>query len=441
MKGQELAINEVATLFISFDLVNCTLYKTVNKGVWATGVSEVIGYIIDTFTRKSNEGYRFWKVLGDEVIFTKNIPFMFEVHDILEEIYQELTIFNHKISTGEIGDINTMKVLSVKSTVWVAGVSSSSKGVDNFYTEYKINDDKLQSEYLGTDIDAGFRISKYTSSNRMVISYELAAFFYKDRMLRRKLNKIHFLGFRTLKGIWENKPYPIFMYHGKSDTSFYESIEDEGALRSKLLTEYLTQLQEREVDEVHESYEEQLIAEFCSDSNLNEKVEQIITMVNEQNSYNVVASSSGLKVHYSVLCYAVDGDDVSFIITEDHKGCIGFGGAVIDHNLQYLDTVQLYYQKEFGVNLEFIKDVRYNDPIPLILSSYFVNVGETRLKGSVFLAKIDVDKFWGDLSEEYKARLIKKEEIHDFQFYDCENPLHDIIEQAMQYIKDTDNHI
>ncbi len=440
MEEQELATRGVATLFISFDLVNCTLYKTVNKGVWATGVSEVIGHIIDTFMQKSNDGYRFWKVLGDEVVFTKNIPFMFEVQDLLEEIYRELTIFNHKISTGEIGDINTMKVLSVKSTVWVAGVSSTSKGVDNFYTEYKINDDKLQSEYLGTDIDAGFRISKYTSSNRMVISCELAAFFYKDRMLRRKLNKIHFLGLRTLKGIWENKPYPIFMYHGESDTSFYESIGDKGASASSILLGYLSEVQEREVEEQYESYEEQVIAEFCYDSNLNDKVDQIITMVKEQNSYNVVASS-GLKVHYSVLCYAMDGDEISFIITENSKGDIGFGGAEIEHNLQYLDTIQLYYQKEFGVNLEFVKDVRYNDPIPLILSSYFVDVGETRLKGCVFLAKIDADKFWGDLSEEYKAQLIKKEDIQEFKFYDCENPLQDIIEQAMKYIKETDNHI
>lgn len=124
------------------------------------------------------------------------------------------------------------------------------------------------------------------------------------------------------------------------------------------------------------------------------------------------------------------------MVTKDTKGNLGFGGSVMDHNLHYLDTIQLYYQEEFGVDLEFMKDNRYHDPIPLILSTYNMDdKGETR-KGSVLLAKISSDKFWGDLSETYEASLLTYSEIKEFEFYDCKSPKTEIIDSAINYLNE-----
>ncbi len=212
------------TLFASFDLVNATEYKTVHKGTWTVDISVILGRVINTFTEKANDGYRFWKSLGDEVVFTKNVPYVFEIQDILNEIYHEVVAINEAVASGALGGTAASHGLSIKATVWLANISSTPELADNFYTEYQINENQLQPEYLGTDIDAGFRIAKYTESNRVLISFELAALFFKDPLLRWSRDRVHFLGVRSLKGIWEGVPYPLFMYHGDENTTFQASI-------------------------------------------------------------------------------------------------------------------------------------------------------------------------------------------------------------------------
>lgn len=428
MEQSKTDVTNMATLFISFDLVNCTQYKASHKGTWTTGVSGVLGHIIQTFAQKGADGYRFWKVLGDEVVFTKSIPYAFEVQDILSELYYEMVSLNQKLSCGALGV--DVKGLSVKTTVWLAGFLVSQAETDNIYMEYKIDDDHLQSEYLGTDMDAGFRISQYTSSNRMVISFELAALFLKDRLLKRNLDKLHFVGYRSLKGVWDGKGYPIFMYHGEGD--FDGSIVDTSDPKADILREYVALSPRRTVVPPYGSYEEQVLSQLCQDEGLNQKVEQLLAVVNTQDVY-AVASTSRLKTHYSVLCYSQDGDEISFMITRDKEGKLGFGGAEMHHNLQYLDTMNLYYQEEFRVDLDFVKDSRYHDPIPLILETYHVN----GLRGSVFLAKISGEKLWGELSEAYSAKMMKLEEVPEFSYYDCSSSGKAILEKALTYIMDT----
>lgn len=431
-----LNIQHSVTLFISFDLVNATLYKTTHKGTWTLDLSTILRHVIQTFTKKENDGYRFWKTLGDEVIFTKNIPYVFEVEDILNEIYQDVVSINRNIAAGIHGGTMASHGLSIKATVWAANISSTHQHADNFYTEYQINKNQLQPEYLGTDIDAGFRIAKYTSSNRLLISFELAALFYKDPLLRRKMHRIHFLGVRSLKGIWEGVSYPIFMYHGDDRHSFADSIINDSLPQTEILQEYLKQLPNRIVRPPYQQYEEQVIAEFCENTVLNNNIEQLFTVIKQQNLYTISATAPRLRVHYSVLCVDTDCDEPKFIITKDQQGLWGLGGAVMDHNLNYLDTIQLYYQEEFGVELDFIKDNRYHDPIPLILTTYHMDDDGTQRKGSVLLAKISSEKFWGDLSETYDAYLLTYPEIEMFQFYDCKSPKEEIFDSAIKYLSE-----
>lgn len=431
MENSSLDNSSTATLFISFDLVNCTEYKSRHVGTWAGGVSAVIRRIIKIFMAKESDGYRFWKVLGDEVIFTKNIPFTYEIGDILDEVYAEVVAINKLIKSAEIGDDNTAKFLSVKAAVWIANISSSSMSADNVYTEYKINDDKLQAEYIGTDIDAGFRIAKYTSSNRVVISFEVAAFFVKNRFLKRNLQKINFIGLRSLKGIWSDKPYPIFMYHADEDVSFHDSVVQNPDTRSEILEQYLEDMPKYVHSPEYVSYEEQLISKYCENENLQNKIEQFFEIITDQCAYPSAAPTEQFRVHYSVLCYAQDEGETRFMLTVDKSDNMGFGGVIMHHNLQFLDTMNQYYIDEFGVELDFVKDSRYHDPIPLILSTYTAIDG---VPGTIFLAKIASEKLWGDLSEKFSAQLYECSEAPDFNFYDCEKSAKELMKKALEYI-------
>ncbi|MFI3173564.1 MAG: hypothetical protein R3Y58_14515, partial [Eubacteriales bacterium] len=387
MHVEEYTNNNTAILFISFDLVNSTLYKSTHPGTWVSGISDIIEHIIHRFTEKSNDGYHFWKVLGDEVVFTKNIPYLYELNDILQYVYNEVVHTNTLIKHMLIGDEETAKLLSIKSTVWVAGISSTRLHADNFYTEYTINDNQLQSEYLGTDIDAGFRLSHFTSSNRVAISFELAAFFIKDPLLRKNIENVHFVGYRLLKGIWNGNAYPIFMYHGDSKVTFTDSIVNHLNSQTAILEEYLNHLPQRKTEEPFDTYEEQLLSTLCSNDSRKNKVENLVNIIRNQSEFSLSTNSTHMRVHYSVLCYSIDECGIRFMITTNQNEEFGFGGSFMSHNLEYLNTINLYYQEEFGVDLEFVKDTRYHDPIPLILSTYTIEESES-LKGSIFLAKI-----------------------------------------------------
>ncbi len=264
-----------AIMFVSFDLVNCTLYKSKYKGAWVDGVGHVLEYITQVFIDSSIGGYQFWKMLGDEVVYTRPVQKIKDAADVVAEVYDAVEKINEKIAAAQIGDAQTAKILSVKATVWIADISPANLRADNVCVEYPVGKDVTYKEYLGTDIDGGFRIAQFTSSNRVVISADLAALLMGEESSKAIFRKIHFVGYRVLKGIWNGEPYPIFMYHGSEQVSFAESIVEKKGGNKPILMEYIEDLPNRVVGEGFVSYEEQLLTTLYRESGMYKEVEQL----------------------------------------------------------------------------------------------------------------------------------------------------------------------
>lgn len=411
-----------ATMFISFDLVNCTLYKATYKGEWANGVNKILEYAIQVFTNSKIEGYRFWKILGDEIVYTINIRYMNQIDDVLREVYETVVDMNHKIKSGEIGDATTASVLAVKATMWIADISPANFRADNFYAEYEIDKNQLQAEYLGTDIDTGFRIAQFTSENRVVISFELAALFLKQEELKQDFYRIHFVGYRQLKGLWNSNPYPIFMYHGDDVTSFKDSIQDTSNSKALILKEYIEDSPYRIVKQPYQTYEEQLLNELCNNKTLYREVDQLIQIIKAQNGAIPAIPLPRLVVHYSVLCYQIiDGKMFFFILNKDTTS--NFGGAIMNHNLQYLHTIETHYVANYGLEIEIVKDERYHDPIPFILTTFHLDDGT---RGTLFLAEIHKNI--------HNHVLYEMSDIANQPFYDSTMSRHEILEKAINHL-------
>lgn len=421
-----------ATMFISFDLVNCTMFKSTHKGMWASGVSKILEHIIQIFSKSKINGYRFWKIIGDEVVYTINIQYIRDIDDILAEIYSAVVNINKKIRTAEIGDSETAKYLSTKATVWMADISPANLRADNFYTEYQINENVLHSEYLGTDIDTGFRIAKYTQSDRVVVSFEIAALFLKEETLKKEFYKINFVAFRILKGIWRGRRYPIFMYHGDEAVSFKDSIVYKPEEEDNILNEYLEQAPERVIEAPYKSFEEKLVSDFCKEDILNLEVVQLVNIINAQDGELPALPLPRKIVHYTAICYTVVDGVVKFMLVEDENGNMGFGGDIMNHNLQYIETIGLYYEEKFGYEIIFENDERYHDPIPLILDTYHV---DNSIRGTVFLAKLKLENEEVVLLKDSNARLYSIDEIIDFEFYDCKTSVLPLLKKALENIE------
>lgn len=265
------------TMFISFDLVNCTLYKAKHKGHWVNGVSDVLSHIMSAFVNSPVEGYRFWKMLGDEVVYTIEIDSIDKIDCILQDVYDTVVGLTRQIKSAQIGDQSTAKILAVKATVWIADISPANLQADNIYVEYEINKGEVKAEYLGTDIDGGFRIAQFTSANRVVISADLAALLLQEHSAA--FEKVHFVAHRGLKGIWNGESYPIFMYHGDPNVSFADSIVDTSNPKTAVLKDYLAQVSTRQVAPPYTSYEQQLLRTLRHQKDLFKEVDQLIGII------------------------------------------------------------------------------------------------------------------------------------------------------------------
>ena len=214
-------------LFISFDLVDSTVFKTKieNKSIW----QYVIFYFYDTFNIAKTTILKkmfVWKYIGDEIILCAKIDSIDELQDIPKKAFE----LQNKISK-EIQERFKIK-LDIKGALWLAPVvyydrgqieefnkNAKSKGSNriknNIYKNIKIilNNGLVPTyDFLGPDIDTGFRIAKYAYKNKIILSAEYAYLLLKQLDEAEK-KKIKIVSFEHLKGVWDDRAYPIIWYY------------------------------------------------------------------------------------------------------------------------------------------------------------------------------------------------------------------------------------
>ena len=245
-------------LFFSFDIVNSTSYKTINYFGWAQVLNLLFKELREDVRNYIN-GSEMWRVLGDEAIFIIKIRDEEELREYISKIFGIMIATIYKLKKGKFfksdHNFNMMKlqnILSLKTTAWIAAVNDvgdisnddiCQDNADNIFERYQSQEGYDIFEFLGNDIDTGFRISKQTQDGRMVLSYELA---YLISQKTENLPYLHIVTYRKLKGVWKEKLYPVIWYHDpKAYLEFYkkeiqleESFTFDASEESELIKEY-----------------------------------------------------------------------------------------------------------------------------------------------------------------------------------------------------------
>lgn len=257
------------SIFVSFDICNSTRLK-----------SEISNWsdVIQIFYGKNDLSYlRKWKYVGDEVIYVGDYSGFKQLIELIEAIYLKMDAIEKDLqkTIKSVSNTTSLPSIKLKGTIWLAQLSNK---VDMPKTTHI---DELD-EYVGMDMDEGFRMSTKTSEGKLLIDPKIVyiiLFFYcfrsvflgidvavkKDfvdvfvsnhidftnenkndiakkvfnlydgdlsiapiehtHTLNRVLSKIHFLSFTPLKGIWNGNPYPIFWYFDDAASCKYYEIE------------------------------------------------------------------------------------------------------------------------------------------------------------------------------------------------------------------------
>ena len=114
------------------------------------------------------------------------------------------------------------KPLSLKSTIWLAPVmfieGEELKNLGKIKTKniaFEVNFENQTSliDFVGPDIDTGFRISKYAEKGKLVVSAELAYMIFIVDLKKELFSNLKIVSYEDLKGIWDDRFYPIIFYY------------------------------------------------------------------------------------------------------------------------------------------------------------------------------------------------------------------------------------
>lgn len=281
-------------LFVSFDLSGSTAFKTEHPKLWPYVVPEFYQEIrskfgIESYDRFEKDccaqisdigSWKVWKLLGDEVLLYMEIndienlyPWITEIYGIqrslldgvamrvVSRIFATAQTFreaNHLgadfgKNIGLLREILKTK-LGVKATVWLAGCGNdpAKKMANLYFNTHMSGVSAEQWDFLGRDIDEGFRVAKETPRNALVVTPLVAWLIYRHGSEENRLGIGHETlpcqSFRTiaalnLKGVWEDRAVPIIIYNPKfnrqewqleqlkratKDVAFLDEIVDEG---------------------------------------------------------------------------------------------------------------------------------------------------------------------------------------------------------------------
>ena len=181
-------------VFFSFDLVNSTIYKNEQKEKWPIVFAQFY-QIIREEIKKEFQGIKVWKYIGDEILFYKMLNSTEELFEIVHGSFKALncTLKNLKNSFRDI-----FKPLSLKGTIWGAPVMHvrgeelkklEMEKSQNIALDVVYENQVSLKDFMGPDIDIGFRISKYAEKEKLVISADLAYMLLTAHPPNKELKK------------------------------------------------------------------------------------------------------------------------------------------------------------------------------------------------------------------------------------------------------------
>lgn len=429
-------IEEKLILFISFDLVNSSSYKTRNYSNWFNVIINIIENIKKAVFEKIEKA-QLWRTIGDEAVFIVEIANKKQLEEDIESVFEILNVKMKEIKNGNIlNDIvseNEKKIfkvqseLSLKSTVWLASVvetsstawlkpvietdsdDNSKKTIDVYNLMYLYNDDGKSCptyEFQGNDIDTGFRLSKFTRNRRLTLSLELAYILTENHLVEPKINIITY---RSLKGIWNDRIYPIIWYHDSNiagskleDSFFYDEYYTDDITKEFIDNKFC------KINFQNGNTSFQKLRKIVKDNNLLEKIAHLESLMSGDGEIKEVLSGSNLlEVHCVAIVMNKNKDKVlMFKRAKDSKKYSGkwdFGFCQIHNGQEFKENIKKDYKSKYSIDIDVF------DPI----KDYSFTKNGRKVPGIVYFAKIS-EKSGG------KPIKLNDKDYEDYEFKDID---------------------
>jgi hypothetical protein len=219
-------------LFLSIDMVNSTEFKN-HEPLWPFVIHQFYVCALDE-VKKVCPHWNVWKYIGDEVVFWRHVQrtdnlarLIHDTHGALQRVMQKLDEIEGK------HHIHTRNLISAKATVWSAAADFVPNPLIGSHRDQKlthpnkiIREDHIIGldggqqahetvlfDFIGPEIDIGFRISKFAHRGVLLISCGLAYLLLQQSRTTDQIAKhLKIVHYERLKGVWGGRLYPIIWY-------------------------------------------------------------------------------------------------------------------------------------------------------------------------------------------------------------------------------------
>jgi hypothetical protein len=235
--------------FFSADMANATEFKSRHQAHHVEGVllparwpryfSEVFNQILQQFDEElrrrdfSNAAIpytkpRLWKINGDELLFRELVSPGEDGAKWMAVVVSAFADTIRKIDGDTLPD-----GLGLRGCVWTAGFPIRNKEIrvptghvvptiradgddallPDFETGMIFPEQEGLVDYLGPDMDLGFRLAALTPPGRTTCSLDVGHFLVQQSTAPN----IHHIGWRTMKGVGGGAPYPVLWLESGDD--------------------------------------------------------------------------------------------------------------------------------------------------------------------------------------------------------------------------------
>lgn len=463
-------------LFFSFDIVNSTMYKALT-GNWPLVIRSLLEDIRSRVHRiDALLASYLWRVIGDEMIFVLPIQsetVLVDAVDAIFEVTQRVSIslrngrffdllVDQSVQDSEIRLLKSQNTLSIKAAAWIAVINDKNESAfDNIVFDYSASSQSRSiREFLGKDIDAGFRLKEYTQDRRLCISVELAYLLVKNK----QTPNLQIMDYVRLKGVWNENLYPIIWYYNSeiahtcalemtgmdARISFAKSFRYDETDNNPMVKKYFSRLrmeQQRNIGanecELAKSmfFAKKALPKIVLDRNLRPKIEyfkRFLTgelMVTESEPY-----AHPLELHCAVVCCDVHNRKV--LITHrssehtTNPGKWEFGCAKVGSEDALIQTVTHHYKTAFGIDIELVLDQSRKDEQPIPIAIYELKKRKNNIaKGVILVAKvrkpINPEAFRPE-GEHDQICWIGKNELDNYSEDDAVNDFHNTLKKVFE---------
>ena len=388
-------------LFISFDLVNSTIFKQREES-WPT--------VLGTFYRRAEHGINarvagatVWKYAGDEVLFWVAPSSAEEMCKQLDGAYQVLQELDREMDT------TSNRRLRVKGTCWIALAEPESPEnlrspdrpkAPNLIISQPLEANPPTRDFVGPDIDAGFRLGACTFKSTFAVSAELAAVLL-DKAPMPIANNLHVVGYKKLKGVWKDRFYPIVWYRKELDNGFEYDDKYENEMLANGIAEKEKKAAKIEelkdaVHSIRTGYVKQLLDAF-------------------ERPALEMSPTPRLEVHCAAACRRSNGDVLVAQRQADkriHPEKWEFGCAQLRLGDTFEEALARDYRDDFGAELNFPADAH-------ALATYSFERDGRKIPGVILLAIVTNP-------EDCKAH-----KHQNIRWINPSDPPHDVVENAV----------